>query len=510
MRHDRRATTFACLLSVALAGAGLASCDGGSGETSTGTAGSGAGGTGAAGGAGGAGGGPPPAPFQPQGCDFKVASRPEYTSWSSGSTEVGATPNIRRVRLGLGGNVKVGAPGRADPSTSVGFAWQTDDGTLASEVAWGSSPDPSTWPAENRTSGVTWLTPEGLINANGEARMHEVYVCGLTPATTYYYRVGGGPAGEEVWSDVYSFTTTPSDPATPVTIAVAGDSRGQNNDAWRVLQKKVKLLSPTLQLFSGDMVNLAPDQAEWEKWLDSAWKDSDDNPSTLGQVLTLSAHGNHENHTTLFYGNLVFPQDVDTYPQYAELFFSVDVGPVHIIVIDDAYIVSPDVDPAFKGIFTDWLGADLDAATANRANVPWIITVHHHAELSSSSHGDDADVLRGREYFMPIWDKYHVDLSIAGHDHNYERIKPLNGPAGAPVVTDFAKGTVYWVCAGAGAEPYSAGTNPWTEISRDYKSGGAIGFYGLLKATQSELVLEGYELHPDGTDPMFDTVTITK
>ena len=57
--------------------------------------------------------------------------------------------------------------------------------------------------------------------------MHEAYVCGLAPATTYYYRVGGGPAGDEVWSDVYCFTTTPSDPAAPVTIGVTGDSRGQ-------------------------------------------------------------------------------------------------------------------------------------------------------------------------------------------------------------------------------------------------------------------------------------------
>ncbi len=491
-------------IAVALFSAGAATftaCDGEStattGTTTTGT--------------GGAGGAPlPPEPFQPQGCEFKVAARPEYLDWSVAGNEVGATPNIRRVRLGLGGNTEVGAAGRADPATSAGFAWQTDDGTAASEVTWGDSPDPSTWPAENRASGVTWLTPAGTINNNGDARMHEVHICGLTPATTYYYRVGGGPAGSEVWSDVYHFTTTPVDPATPVTIALAGDSRGQDNEAWRLFQKRATLAGATLEMFSGDMINFAPDQAEWEKWLDLAWKDGEGKLSTLGQLLTIHTHGNHENHTTLFYGNLVMPQDVDTYPEYAELFYSFDVGPVHIVVVDDYYIGFPEGDPAYEGVLTAWLDADLTAANANRAKVPWIITMHHHGELSSSSHGDDAEVILGRQYFMPIWDEHHVDLAVAGHDHNYERSKPVTGPADAPTVVDLNQGTMYLVCAGVGADAYGAGTSSWTEISRDFTSGESIGFYSLLKATQTELTVEGYELRADGTDPMFDTVTLTK
>src|SRR5262249_48728138 len=182
----------------------------------------------------------------------------------------------------------------------------------------------------NRTNGVTWLTPAGELNSNGDARMHEAYVCGLKPATTYYYRVGGGPSGKESWSDVYTFTTTPADANAPVTIAVSGDSRGELNDAWRVLQRRVLAAGATLQLFSGDMINFAPDQGEWEKWLDSGWKDTDGSLLTLGQILTLSAHGNHDNHTALFFGNLVLPQDRAKYAKYGELFFSVDVGPAHI------------------------------------------------------------------------------------------------------------------------------------------------------------------------------------
>lgn len=502
MTHLRSTGSLACAIALIGAGAAiLSACDGESNATTGTTTSTGTGGTGGA---------PPPEPFQPQGCDFKVAARPEYIDWSVASTDVGATPNIRRVRLGLGGNVELGAPGKSDPATSAGFAWQTDDGTLASEVTWGSSPDPSTWPAENRASGVTWLTPAGSINGNGDSRMHEVYVCGLTPATTYYYRVGGGSAGKEVWSDVYHFTTTPTDPTAPVTIALAGDSRGQDNEAWRLFQKRATLAGATFEMFSGDTINLAPDQAEWEKWLDLAWKDAEGNLSTLGQLLTVHTHGNHENHTTLFYGNMTLPQDVDRYPEYAELFYSFDVGPVHVVVVDDYFVGFETGDPAYKDVLGAWLDKDLTAANQNRSKVPWIVTMHHHGELSSSSHGQDTEVLAIRAYFMPIWDKHHVDLAVAGHDHNYERSKSVTGPADSPTVVEPGQGTTYLVCAGVGADAYSSGTSSFTDVSKDFTSGDFVGFYSLIKATQAELTVEGYELHTDGTDPMFDTITLTK
>jgi acid phosphatase type 7 len=449
--------------------------------------------------------------FTPPGCEFSIGARPEYKEFKKGSAVTAAKPAIRRVRLGLGGKQDHDAPGHADPSTSAGFAWQTDDGTLASDVAWGKGADPSRWSAEDRTSGVTWLTPEGALNPKGDQRMHEAYVCGLEPETTYHYRVGGGPAGGEVWSEVHSFTTTPKAGEGTVKIGISGDSRGQQNDAWRLLQRRMLGAGVNLQLFSGDMINLAPDQGEWEQWLDSAWKDSDGSLLTLGQVLMLAAHGNHDNHTALFYGNLVLPQDPDRYPKFGELFFSVDVGPVHIVVVDDAFVIGAAGDPEYKPLIESWLEADLGAADANRSKVPWIVAMHHHPEYSSSLHGKDADVLRGREFFTPIWDKFHVDMVFLGHDHNYERSKPLTGPASAPKVhDDFADGTVYLVCAGAGADSYSAGTSAFTETSRDFRNGGALGFYAIMTASGTELRIDAHELAADGTDPVFDTFTIQK
>ena len=450
--------------------------------------------------------------FTPSGCSFSIARRPEYLGFSLGTFETAPAPNIRRVRLGLGGNVAAMAPGRADPSTTMAFAWQTDVGTLASDVAWGADPDPAKWPADSRARGVTWLTPPGEINGSGPEQMHEAYVCGLKPATTYYYRVGGGAAGSEVWSEVYSFTTTPSDPGATVKIGVAGDSRGELGDAWRLTQRRMQLAGVDLELFSGDIAGAGTDQAAWGKWLDAAWRDADSTPLTLAEKLILPAHGNHENHAGFFFSNLVLPEDSgQPYGKYAELFFSIDVGPAHIIVLDDAWIANPDMDPGYAGVLAGWLKADLDAAVKNRANVPWIITVQHRPEYSSSAHGKDADVLRVRDYFVPIWDQYHVDLALRGHDHNYERTKPLTGPASNPTAHDSpADGTVYVGCAGAGAPAYSPGVSPFTAVSHGYQSGGAVGVYGILTVSRGALTLEARELRGDGSDPVVDVLKIVK
>jgi hypothetical protein len=370
-------------------------------------------------------------------------------------------------------------------------------------------------------SGITWDTPPGEINANGNEHMHEAYVCGLTPGTTYSYRVGGGPAGSEQWGPVLTFTTTPATGATAkVTLGITGDSRGEQNNAWQVLQQRMMTIAPTMMLFSGDVIALATDQGEWEEWLDKAESTPGSNnmPSylTLGQILSVEAHGNHDNHTSLFFGNLAMPQDNSSaaYAKYGELFYSFDVGPVHVIVTDDSWIADPSGDASYAGVLKTWLTADLTAANANRANVPWVITVNHRPNYSSSLHGNDSDVLLSRAFYAPIWQANKVDMSFAGHDHDYERTHPLSvgSDVNNPTVTTDGQGPVFVVCAGSGADGYSHGTSNFTAYSTDYTSGGTnfIGLYGVLTADAHNLTLTAHQLMADASDPVVDTYTITR
>jgi hypothetical protein len=458
-------------------------------------------------------------PFSLGKCTYEVAARTEYTSvvQPKSADDVAkftttAQPNFRRIRLGIGGAVQPDAANRADPSTSVAIGWQTDPDITAAEVQFGSDPDPTRWKPEDTTVGFSYVVPVAEKALSGTPQqLHEVHLCGLQPNQTYYYRVGGGPTGKEVWSDVLSFRTTPARGAAPtdgidkdgIKIAITGDSRGQNNNAWQILEERLyKRGDLHLQLFSGDMINLATNQDEYEQWLDKAEKDTAGKRSLFGQVLTLSAMGNHDNYNIQYFSTVIQPQDLKSFAHYQELFFSVDVGPVHVVVLDDFAIGTPTIDQQYTPTVTSWLKDDL--GRVDRAVTPWVIAVHHHPEWSSSNHGNEGDVLRVRATLTPIWDQFKVNVVFTGHDHNYERSQPLTlGAEGAPTL---GSGTTYVVCAGAGAEGYSNGMQTFSATSHSYASG--LGVYGVLSATKESLKFEAFELSASGSDPSIDSFSL--
>ena len=78
-----------------------------------------------------------------------------------------------------------------------------------------------------------------------------------------------------------------------------------------------------------------------------------------------------------------------------------------------------------KGAQTRWLEQTLAAARAN-TDIDWIIVQMHQDALSSSERGNGSD--RGiREEWLPLFDRYAVDLVLCGHDHDYERSWPVRG-----------------------------------------------------------------------------------
>ncbi len=455
--------------------------------------------------------------LHPTTCGFAVRARPEaidvYLPKKDADTAAERTskePGITRIRLGLGGTVTHGDPGYADPSTSMAFAWDTDLETNATTVQYGATPDPATWTSS--VDGMSYVIPAGeyLINAT-DRRTHEAFVCGLTPDTTYYYRVGGGPKGAEAWSEVRSFRTLPSSTDAPLVVAVTGDSRGEIANAWQILQSRLAARGDVqLQLFSGDLVVLGSDQKAYEQWVAHGSDDAGGKPSALASILTLVAMGNHENYQAPFFTTVVQPDDPALEGQ-SELFFSFDAGPAHFVVLDDFGVASPTTRPGYRELALAWLEKDLAKANERRTDRPFIVAVHHHGEWSSAKHGDESSAKNVRKDLVPLWDKHGVDLVLDGHDHNYERSKPLTLTGGDPTVDpSLGKGTVYVVCAGSGAEGYGNGKSMFTETSFSYKDKGTLGVYGILTLTKKKLSFEARSLTAAGTDPIEDSFTIEK
>jgi hypothetical protein len=68
---------------------------------------------------------------------------------------------------------------------------------------------------------------------------------------------------------------------------------------------------------------------------------------------------------------------------------------------------------------TAWLDADL-----SKNELPWTVVYSHVPPFSSGEHGDNSTFKR---LFVPILEKHRVALVLSGHEHNYERFKPIDG-----------------------------------------------------------------------------------
>jgi hypothetical protein len=494
------AAVLVALTSIASASCSSSSATGTPGGGTTTATGAGGSGTGGAGGSGGAGGGAGAFTHKPAGCGYDVQmDATRGTAFAEGDTTLGGSPAPAHVRLGLGGGTKLGDAGYADPAHSAAFVWDTDTGTTASAVKYGASKDK----LDQTLTGFSYELPGSV-----PTRIHRADACGLAPKTTYYYQVGGGPAGKEVWSDVKSFTTAAApDPAGEVTIGVSGDSRDSLDVVWPLVQSRMAKAGVDFQLFSGDSIlDLFPagSESDYGKWFDGA-----DKSGTLGTMWIAAVGGNHENLNVEWLGNHALPGAGPAQGLYA----SFDVGPAHVVLLDDEIIAVPShigFDPSMSKSVLDWLEADLTAAEGRRATVPWIVVTHHRGPLSTSNHSSDSDVQKVRDTLMPIYDKHHVDLDLNGHDHNYERSKAANGPGTAPVVAaSEAKGTVYIVCAGAGASGYQKGGGdvPFRAFNAQFGDGTPyVGVYGLLKLSAKSLEWKAMGLKGGAGGPEADDV----
>jgi hypothetical protein len=448
--------------------------------------------------------------YAPQGCAYTYTppSVLGYTNLAlDGDGLVDPTNGVpQRVRLGLGGATTKGQPGYADPTTTAAFTWETAESDQAAEVQMGTSASA----LSQVYTGYVWTAPSlgGTLT-----NMHEVHVCGLSPDTTYYYQVGGGPSGAQVWSATQSFTTVPS--SGTISVGMFGDAR-DTSSTWQAVHVRMRNAGVAMQLIGGDIVDVGALESLYVTWLGAIWHDPDDPAGflTLGQQMMVPVGGNHEQDAPDFFSNWAMPGD----GPYAETYGSFDVGNTHFLLLDDQQIAesiemgaqSPEATAQLA-----WVAQDLAAAEADRTAHPFIVVVAHRCMFSTSTHATDSDVLAARGVLVPLYDQYHVDLVVNGHDHDYERTKPLmagNPPTGAPVV---GTGTTYVVSAGAGADAYATGTpQPFSQVEVAYGTGtNYIGAYSILQLQGSSITLTAYGLKASSStvadDDVIDTLMLT-
>ena len=156
--------------------------------------------------------------------------------------------------------------------------------------------------------------------------------------------------------------------------------------------------------------------------------------------------GNHEvvntkGYTTqnLAYNTLfTFPQNgPDTLKNQT---YSFNYGNIHYVALDsqsaEEAIAADKPNTSVDKLQSEWLINDLEA-NKSAGNTDWTI-VYMHKPLYCNRGIKSNDTLK--TVYQPIFDKYHVDVVLNGHDHSYSRTYPMynDSPIGSTL-----KGTVY-------------------------------------------------------------------
>jgi 3',5'-cyclic AMP phosphodiesterase CpdA len=111
-----------------------------------------------------------------------------------------------------------------------------------------------------------------------------------------------------------------------------------------------------------------------------------------------------------------------------------------------------------------WLETELENTRADM-DIDWVVVCMHQTAVSTGDRTNGAD-LGIRQDWLPLFDRYGVDLVVCGHEHHYERSHPIRGTlptdtlTPAPVdeqVIDTSKGTVHLVIGGGGTSIPSNG-----------------------------------------------------
>ncbi|KUN28186.1 phosphoesterase [Streptomyces antibioticus] len=357
----------------------------------------------------------------------------------------------------------------SDPRTEMTVSWQVPVAVKKPFIRIGAHP----WDLSRKIDAEvrTLYTPAG-VGTSADHTQYYVHakLTHLKPGKTYYYGVGHkgfDPAAPHLVGTLGTFTTAPAHKA-PFTFTAFGDQgvsyHGLANDSLILGQ------NPAFHLHAGDIAYADPagqgksadtgfDSRVWDQFLAQT-------ESVAKSVPWMVSYGNHD--MEAWYSP-------NGYGGEEARFTLPDNGPdkknlpgVYSFVHGNTAIISLDPNdvsyeiPANLGISggtqTTWFEGQLKKFRA-RHDIDFIVVFFHHcAYCTSTAHASEGGV---RQEWVPLFEKYTVDLVINGHNHQYERTDVIKGnkvakklPIGETAYPE-TEGVVYVTAGAAGRSLYA-------------------------------------------------------
>lgn len=312
----------------------------------------------------------------------------------------------------------------------------------------------------------------------------------LAAGTRYAYRiVTSGGSTRWVW-----FTTARSGLDRTWTFLAFGDTQVSNAGVPEDLidTAVARNRAAPLLLHAGDVVNKPNSLTQWRQFMEATY------PTRTNRNWLISV-GNHEQCVQVkvcssgngqaFRSYYSWPRN--GYPGQGATWYYTDYQGVRFIVLD-----------TFGADLTSQKAFLESALRSNRQR--WTVVLQHAGPFASRPGRNSSAV---RSAFLPVYDKYKVDLVLSGHDHSYDRGYHGTNP----------NSTVYATSV-SGKKFYTASSSDWTRSgARQVVSAAKTATYQTVTVSRNQLVYKaivGYKSKGATTSKrvgqVLDQVTITK
>ncbi|NIJ53991.1 metallophosphoesterase [Dyadobacter arcticus] len=310
---------------------------------------------------------------------------------------------------------------QAATPVSIVIRWRTDE-LSDSKVSFG--------PAANNLNKT--------VSDNALVTDHEIKLTGLSPKTRYYYSIQSSVVILQSGNNNYFETPPPAGTAGKYRIGVLGDC---GNNSVNQLNSRNQLISylgnnyMNAFILLGDNAYANGTDVEYQANFFNIYKDNFLKKSPL-----YPSPGNHDyadnatrqnDHNIDYYDNFTMPKQGEAggVASGTESYYSFDYGNIHFLSLD-SYGKEDNSTRLYDtlGKQVTWIKQDLAANT----NKDWIVAYWHHPPYTKGSHNSDTEsqLVKIRENFIRILERYGVDLILCGHSHDYERSKLMKGHYG--------------------------------------------------------------------------------
>jgi hypothetical protein len=316
----------------------------------------------------------------------------------------------------------------SDPSTGIDVQWRTDTTVATCQVKY-------------RLKGTTeeQVVDGERIRLEDRLLMNDRYINHFTarlrdlkPGSTYEYVVGKAAD----WSSASSFNTSADDNS--FSFLWFGDTH-YSSKFGEILQLSYEK-HPDAAFYSivGDLVSDGLFRNQWDELFEYS-------RGVFNKIPLMAVPGNHDNRAGL--GAQLY-RDQFSYPLNApegvptEQTYSFTYKNALFLMIDATSPMEPQ---------TSWIEKQLAESKAT-----WKIAMFHFPPYNWEEPYFDI-----QKAWVPLFDKYHVDMVFGGHIHYYMRSKPMKD---GKVVSSYNDGTAYIISVGIPNREHEMTPEPYAEV----------------------------------------------